>query len=141
MAWLLGILLLGTVVAWLWRERALRRDARSFQTALDELAHGREIASHGMEGMFGRLAEKAEQVAAEHEHLRRQRKLAEANLQIILSSMQEGVMVVDSRRTIRLVNPSLRKMFALSGSFFGHPVIETQRDGSGASSCAISEPR
>ncbi len=37
-------------------------------------------------------------------------------------------MVVDSRRSIRLVNPSLRKMFALSSNIFGHPVIETLKE-------------
>ena len=128
MAWLLGFLLVGTCLAFIWRERATRRGIQRLHAALDELAHGREPLTSRLEGRFARLGQRAEQVATEQEHLRRQRQLAEANLQIILSSMQEGVMVVDSRRSIRLVNPSLRKMFSLSPNVFGHPVLDTLRE-------------
>jgi two-component system, OmpR family, phosphate regulon sensor histidine kinase PhoR len=128
MGWFFGILFLGTAIAWLWRERAQHRNTKHVHTMLDDLAHGREPLSFGLDGTFARLGQRARQVAAEHEHLRRQRQLAEANLQIILSSMQEGVLVVDSRRAIRLVNPSLRKMFALPPNIFGQPVIETLKE-------------
>ena len=107
-------------------ERFVGRPAAA--SILEDLAKGREPGSFALEGGFTKLGLRAEHVATEHEHLRRQRQLAEANLQIILSSMQEGVMVVDSRRSIRLVNPSLRKMFDLSSTIFGHPVMDTLRE-------------
>src|SRR5215207_6191461 len=128
MAWFLGVILFGTCLAWFRRERADRRRFQRLHTALDELAHGREAVTAGLDGRFARLGQRVDQVAAEHDHLRRQRQLAEANLQIILSSMQEGVMVVDSRRSIRLVNPSLRKMFLLPPSTFRQSVIEALRE-------------
>jgi two-component system phosphate regulon sensor histidine kinase PhoR len=128
MSWLLGLLLAALASAWFLRERRLRRSIERLQAMLEQLAKGREPASYSLAGNFARLGQRAEQVASEQEHLRRQRQLAEANLQIILSSMQEGVMVVDSRRAVRLVNPSLRKMFDLEPNVFGHPVIEALRE-------------
>jgi two-component system, OmpR family, phosphate regulon sensor histidine kinase PhoR len=128
MSWIFAFLFLGTALVWFLRERAIRRQAGRLLAILEDLAKGREPGSFTLEGGFAKLGLRAEHVATEHEHLRRQRQLAEANLQIILSSMQEGVMVVDSRRSIRLVNPSLRKMFDLSSTIFGHPVMDTLRE-------------
>lgn len=128
MTWLLNILLAGVLIVWFLREKDLRRQAQRVQSMLEDLAQGREPSSFVVDGAFERLGHRAEQVSLEQDHLRRQRQLAEANLQIILSSMQEGVMVVDSRRSIRLVNPSLRKMFSLAPHIFGQPVIETLKE-------------
>jgi two-component system phosphate regulon sensor histidine kinase PhoR len=128
MAWFFGFLFCAVICLWFWRERKQRSRAQRLQGILDDLAHGREPFSFTGDGMFGRLAQRAEQVSEEQEHLRRQRQLAEANLQIILSSMQEGVMVVDSRRSIRLVNPSLRKMFDISANIFGQPALEILKE-------------
>jgi two-component system phosphate regulon sensor histidine kinase PhoR len=61
-------------------------------------------------------------------HERQQRTLAEANLQIILASMQDGVLVADSRRTVRLVNPSLRKLLQIEGDVFARPAMEVLRE-------------
>ena len=85
MSWILGFLLLITIYAWLSRE----------------LAHRRREAQH---------AKRVEELLREHELLRNQRGLAEANLEIILSSMQEGVLVLDKRRTVRLANPAAQKL-------------------------------
>jgi two-component system, OmpR family, phosphate regulon sensor histidine kinase PhoR len=128
MVWILAIILAVCVSAWIIRERRFRVQFRRLQANLDELAHGREPERVITDGRLAGLSPRLDQIANEHEHLRRQRQLAEANLQIILSSMQEGVMVVDSRRAIRLVNPSLRKMFKLSGHIFGQAVMITLRE-------------
>jgi two-component system phosphate regulon sensor histidine kinase PhoR len=42
--------------------------------------------------------------------------------------MAEAVLVVDSRRSLRLVNPSARKMFTLPGDILGEPVLEALRE-------------
>ena len=128
MSWILALLLAGTIFAWLLRERALRKEMVRLQLMLDAVGQGKEPSSFLLRGLLARTAPRIDHLASEYEHLRRQRQLAEANLQIILSSMQEGVMVVDSRRSIRLVNPSLRKMFDLPGNAFGHPIIETLKE-------------
>ena len=103
MSWLLGSLLLITICAWLSRESSHRRRGAAHAKRVAELLH-------------------------EHELLRNQRGLAEANLEIILSSMQEGVLVLDKRRTVRLANPAAQKLFNLPAEFAGRPVIALLRE-------------
>jgi len=103
MSWILGFLLLVTFLAWASREARSRRR---------EKAH----------------AKRAEELLREHGALRNQRSLAEANLEIILSSMQEGVLVLDKRRTVRLANPAAQKLFNLPAEFAGRPVIALLRE-------------
>lgn len=103
MSWFLGFLLLATLLAWLRRESL----------------HRRREAAH---------AKRAEELLREHGQLRNQRTLAEANLEIILSSMQEGVLVLDKRRTVRLANPAAQKLFNLPAEYTGRPVIELLRE-------------
>ena len=103
MSWIFGSLLLATLIVWSRREsRHRRRDA----------GYGRRIR----------------ELLQEHEQLRNQRTLAEANLEIILSSMQEGVLVLDKRRTVRLANPAAQKLFNLPSEYAGRPVIELLRE-------------
>ena len=103
MSWIFGFLLLITVCAWLSRESAHRRR---------DAAHAKRVG----------------ELLREHEVLRNQRTLAEANLEIILSSMQEGVLVLDKRRTVRLANPAAQKLFNLPAEFAGRPVIALLRE-------------
>src|SRR5205085_12558760 len=95
--------LVSTLCAWLRREAAHRR---------------RRAA----------LSKRAGELLREHESLRNQRGLAEANLEIILSSMQEGVLVLDKRRRLRLANPAAQKLFNLPEEFAGRPVIALLRE-------------
>ena len=103
MSWFLGFLLLVTILAWAAREARNRR-------------HGNVHAK------------RAEELLREHEVLQNQRGLAEANLEIILSSMQEGVLVLDKRRTVRLANPAAQKLFDLPVDFATRTVIELLRE-------------
>ncbi len=103
MSWFLGFLLLVALVAWWRRESQHRRR---------ETAHAR----------------RAQDLLREHEVLRNQRTLAEANLEIILSSMQEGVLVLDKRRTVRLANPAAQKLFNLPEEYTGRAVLELLRE-------------
>ena len=103
MSWILGFLLLITICVWLSRESAYRRR---------EAAHAKRV----------------EELLREHGLLRKQRGLAEANLEIILSSMQEGVLVLDKRRAVRLANPAAQKLFNLPPEFAGRPVIALLRE-------------
>ncbi len=74
------------------------------------------------------LEKRNEQLLQERESLRVQRQLAEGNLQIILSSMQEGVLVLDKRRRIRLANPSALKLFNWAAEVSNRPVLEVLRE-------------
>jgi len=103
MSWILGLLLPITIYAWMSRESLHRQRERQH-------------------------AKRVEELRREHELLRNQRGLAEANLEIILSSMQEGVLVLDKRRTVRLANPAAQKLFNLPEEFAGRPVITLLRE-------------
>jgi two-component system phosphate regulon sensor histidine kinase PhoR len=128
MNWLLGILLVATLSAWASRERALRRAVSKAVSILEQIAAGKSPKTLQPGGPLDALRRKLESVEDEHAHLRQQRQLAEANLQIIFSTMQDGVLVTDSRRGVRLVNPSLRKLLELPGEVFGHPAVEILRE-------------
>lgn len=128
MAWLFGILFFATVALWVARERRLRRVVGKAEASLDEIAKGGEDPDL-------RWAKSAGGIGARFVNIResvldaiRLRKLAEANLQIILSSMEEGVLVADSRRTVRMVNPAARRLFSLPEDVTGVPVVEALRE-------------
>lgn len=103
MSWIFGCLLFVTLIAWLGRESQ----------------HRRRGSAH---------AKRVQELMREHDLLRNQRGLAEANLEIILSSMQEGVLVFDKRRTVRLANPAAQKLFNLPAAYAGQPAIELLRE-------------
>ncbi len=128
MPWLFGFILVVVISVWFARERALRSAQKRVIHILETIAAGDNPQSFHIEAPLAALSPKLEAVEDEKAHLRQQRRLAEANLQIILSSMQDGVLVADSRRTVRLVNPSLRKLLELSSEVFGQPVLEVLRE-------------
>ncbi len=128
MVWLFGILFIGTLAAWLLRERQFRHQTARLEQIAEEIAQGREGLPFLEKGHSARADERLKRVAQELQHLRRQRQLAEANLEIILSSMQEAVLVLDSHRSVRLVNPAARKLFTMPANVFGLPVLETLRE-------------
>ena len=103
MSWILGFLLVLTLGAWAVRESRIRRRAAT-------------------------LVNRNERILKEGEALRLQRQLAEANLEIILSSMQEGVLVVDRRRAVRLANPAACRLFDLQPPFVNRPVLKLLRE-------------
>jgi two-component system phosphate regulon sensor histidine kinase PhoR len=103
MSWLPGVLLAAVLLAWILRERRLRRRIRA-------------------------LEKRDRRSAKEVEELGQQRRLAEANLEIILSSMQEGVVVVDKRRAVRLANPAVCRLFDLQPPVINRPVLKLVND-------------
>lgn len=103
MSWIPGFLLVLTLGAWAARESRLHRKAAT-------------------------LTNRNERSLKESEALRVQRQLAEANLEIILSSMQEGVIVVDKRRAVRLANPAACRLFDLQLPVVNRPVLKLLRE-------------
>jgi len=103
MDWTIKFLLLACIAGWAVTATRLRRRARNLAKRNGELLH-------------------------QQESLRVERQLAEANLQIILSSMQEGVLVLDRRRVIRLANPSAQRLFGWTAEITAKPVLEVVRE-------------
>ena len=72
-------------------------------------------------------AERAALWEHERESLRLAADETEEHLTAILSSMEEGVMVVDTSHIIRLANPSLQRLFALKSPPTGQTVLAALR--------------
>ena len=80
----------------------------------------------------GRLVEQMsrdlETIGARLEQFQRQRQEEDFNLNVLLENMVEGVMVVDQRHVIRLVNDELLSLFDLPQSPLGRTVLESLRE-------------
>jgi len=70
-----------------------------------------------------------EKILEQRDRLESQISREEFNLQAILASMVEGVMVIDTGRVIRLVNASFLTLFNLKTSPLGRSALHTLRDG------------
>jgi two-component system phosphate regulon sensor histidine kinase PhoR len=127
--WLPTLILISLGALWWHSYVRFQRHWRRLIKVLDALGAGREPGSYIFldGGRFEDLSEGLQKVAREQD---RQRKLAEDerfNLRTILSSMEEGVMVVDSRRVIQRVNPSFLTLFRLRSAPIGQTVLQSLR--------------
>jgi two-component system phosphate regulon sensor histidine kinase PhoR len=113
---------------WVWRR--FNADWKHLEHLLEELAAGRKPESfvfrHG--GRFARLTHPLDKIAEEREKLNHELHDEAFNLQTILASMEEGVMVVDAHHTLRLVNPSFTSLFDLKTDPVGQTVLRTLRE-------------
>jgi two-component system phosphate regulon sensor histidine kinase PhoR len=119
---------LAVMVTALWLDRRLFRPLYGLITGAGELASGRarrvavpaegELAALAI--ALNRLAETAETRFAE---VRKERD----QLQSILASMSEGVLVVGADRRALLVNPAFQRLFDLAGDVAGRPLLELVR--------------
>ncbi len=80
----------------------------------------RSTAQYEIIALFGRIAE-------ERDRLRQQIDEDAFNLDAILSSMTEGVMVVDRDRRIQLVNKSFNELFNLNSNPVGKTILMSLR--------------
>ena len=130
MGWSVAVVLALILVIAGWRHRQFRRRWLRIEAIIDDLIEGREPKSFVFmnDSRFRSLAEKLERLADAQERLRRRRSREETNLQTILASMEEGVMVVDSQHTVRLVNRSFAKIFQLGFDPVGQTLLRTLRE-------------
>ena len=68
-----------------------------------------------------------ENIFARQQELERQIARRESGTQTILGAMQDGVLVVDARSRITLMNPTFEKLFDLHGLAVGVPLVEAVR--------------
>ncbi len=115
-----------------WRGRAMRREWRRVARMVALINKGERPSSfilHGDEA-FRSIGLGLEALADERERMLRQLSQEEFNLQAILSGISEGVMVVDTARRVRLVNPALMQAFELANTPLGQSVLQTVRNAS-----------
>jgi two-component system, OmpR family, phosphate regulon sensor histidine kinase PhoR len=68
-----------------------------------------------------------ETIFARQQELERQIAARESDTQTILGAMEDGVLVVDARSGVTLVNSSFQKLFELHDSAVGVPLVEAVR--------------
>jgi two-component system phosphate regulon sensor histidine kinase PhoR len=68
-----------------------------------------------------------ETIFARQQELERQIAGGESGTQTILSAMEDGVLVVDSRSHVTLMNPTFQKLFDLREPVVGVPLVEAVR--------------
>jgi len=128
MGWLFALLVaIGGAGALAWQYRRSSRNWAQLQEMVGDLMAGRALRSFDSgrgERRFVALTGQLQNVAEEQGRLRRE----EANLQAILASMGEGVLVVDKTHIIRLVNPSLHRILGLTTDPVGQPVLHGLRE-------------
>jgi two-component system phosphate regulon sensor histidine kinase PhoR len=125
----LEILLFIAVLFFLSKRRENIIQTRAIHELLDEMLAGRRPHTFILHGNaeFSRIGLSLETLANQQASLQRQISREEFNLQTILSSMEEGVMVVDTERCVRLVNHSFMDLFEIKSNPLGHSVLYVLR--------------
>jgi len=95
-----------------------------------QLADGQRPKSYYINGpsLVGEITQNLEKVGTRLEEIQRQQQEEDFNLNVLLANMVEGVMVVDQRHMVRLVNDELLNLFSLKQSPLGRTVLESLRE-------------
>lgn len=78
---------------------------------------------------FGRLSQAFNQMAAKIESQIEDLKNEQGKTRSVLEQMMDGVIVIDQKGNVQLINPAAERMFKVKGeSILGHSAIEALRD-------------
>ena len=126
MGWIVSIFLASVLAMIAWRHRLFMGRWKRLESIVSDLAAGREPDSFVFidGGRFERLGRQLELLADAQERLRRRRRREEMNLETILSSMEEGVLVADRQHVVRLANPALLRLFGIGNDPVGRPLLD-----------------
>ena len=128
---LLGVLELFQLIGfWAFLHYRYRLSLRQMSRLTGQLAVGQRPKSYFIGGppMVEQVTRHLETVGAKLEEYQRQQREEEFNLNVLLANMVEGVMVVDQRHVVRLVNKELLSLFQMSQSPVGRTVLESLRE-------------
>ncbi len=115
---------------WFLKSRRAAADWQRIKGAVAQLSGGTDAPPPDFHDQpcFGGLMEDFRHVLRQ-QHEERDRFQREAvNQQTILQSMDEGVMVVDSKHVIRFVNPAFKTILAVTNDPIGETVLATLND-------------
>jgi two-component system phosphate regulon sensor histidine kinase PhoR len=115
---------------WAFVRRRYQLPLRRLGRMTGELVAGNRPVSFYVDGpaeVTG-LAQGLEELGTRLETLQRRQQEEEFNLGVLLANMVEGVMVVDQRHVVRLVNDELLNLFGLKSSPLNRTVLESLRE-------------
>ena len=130
MNWILASAFLVVAILFLCYRRQTREQWRQVGRMIDAIGSGGRPSSfilHGEKALQG-IGIGLEKLVDQRDRLESQISLEGFNLQAILASMVEGVMVVDVGRVIRLVNDSFIALFNLKTAPVGRGALHMLRD-------------
>jgi len=128
---LFGVLELIQIIGfWAFLHYRYRLSLRQMSRLTGQLAVGQRPKSYFIDGppVVEQVTRHLETVGAKLEEYQRQQREEEFNLNVLLANMVEGVMVVDQRHIVRLVNQELLNLFQMSQSPVGRTVLESLRE-------------
>ncbi len=130
MWWLILAIICGIVavtVLVLWRKWAA--PWRQIEELVTQIGHGERPPTFLVDGGADaqRVGLALESIFARQQELDRQMDGRESGTQTILGAMQDGLLVVDARRRITLMNQTFEKLFRLRNPAAGVPLLETVR--------------
>jgi two-component system phosphate regulon sensor histidine kinase PhoR len=117
------------LLVWLYLRRG-RSALRQVGRLANQLGDGIHPPSYYVDGPapVAQLAQDLERVGARLDALQRRQQEEDFNLNVLLANMVEGVMVVDRRHVVRLVNNELIALFDLKTSPLNRTVLESLRE-------------
>jgi two-component system, OmpR family, phosphate regulon sensor histidine kinase PhoR len=115
---------------WAFIRFRYRRSLRQLSRVTGQLAVGQWPKSYYIDGppLVAQVSRHLETVGGRLEAFQRQQQEEDFNLNVLLGNMVEGVMVVDQRHVVRLVNDELLNLFELKQSPLGRTVLESLRE-------------
>jgi two-component system phosphate regulon sensor histidine kinase PhoR len=118
------------LIFWLFVRRRYQLSLRQLVHLTAQLASGRRPGSFYIDGppSVAQISRDLETIGLRIEDLQRRQQEEDLNLNTLLANMVEGVMVVDQRHVIRLVNDELLTLFDLKQSPLGRTVLEALRE-------------
>jgi len=128
MSLLLSLVAVAFGLLYLRHCRETRRQWRKLESILAALHEGKRPATFIMHGEQAGLGLGLEKLADERDRLRQQVREEEFNLQAVLASVDDGVVIVDTARRIRLVNNAFLRLFPGRGEMVGQTLLQALRD-------------
>lgn len=122
--------LIQLVAIWLFIRAKYRLPLRQLNRLTGQLAAGERPMSYYIDGppLMEQVTRHLENVNSRLEDFQHRQQEEDFNLNVLLANMVEGVMVVDQRRIVRLVNDELLHLFDLKQSPLGRTVLESLRE-------------
>lgn len=122
--------LIQLLIFWAFIRQRYQISLRQLSRLTEQLAAGQPPKSYYIDGppWVAQLSRSLEAVGLRLEALQRQQQEEDFNLNALLANMVEGVMVVDQKHVVRLVNDELLRLFDLKQSPVGRTVLESLRE-------------
>lgn len=130
MTWLLLGAVVGLVIAIIYIWRQWVAPWRAIEGVIKRIAGGEKPPTFLVNGAAEprRVGLALEELSDRQRRLDQQVTEGVSGTQTILSAMQDGLLVVDARHRVTLINPTCQRLWGVAESFVGQPILEIIRE-------------